>query len=1547
MKKLITIILLLFAFISNAQVSVVGSIVPAGGGLFPIVSDQYFGGGYRAVHDTVARDNITSLRRTFGMLVYDSLTNNTWQLKGDLTNGTSNVNWSIYRPSTGTIDSATVAGMIDSSSKKTGIYYADDFGGFSDSLTFANIIHSIPDSATLILGLNKTYTVPYGIWIDKPMKLVGNNSTIKVSTKDTGVINIESGYVTINGITIQGVYDTFVTTGYLIKSRNGDSTHYYKSIKITNCILKDCSAGAINLQYVDNPIIEYNTIDSIQYVGIEFRSARNGGIRFNKIIHILGVKTPSTNAYAITLTAEHITAINQLSANNEVSNNIVSDVPTWAGIDCHGGLNNKIHDNTIYNCLKSISCVVFGEGFNSSPKNISLNNNVINNDTLTNQDRLGIQLQGSASDGYATGTIDGNILIGSGIDGQYTSGLSINGNTIIRACNAYGIDLEHINKGFAIVGNSCEDVYNTVSGNTAMILFGLSANDTGFIGGNRLTRNGFNSTFVNSYGFNSISTSGSAVMWGINDFRGATIAQYNNATDPIFMTGAGTPLSIIAAPVGSLYLRTDGGAGTTLYLKEVGVNNVGWVNFSNTISDLPLNLTRTVSGTQQNWRFTYNAGNTSLIFQPTTVDGLFAFRTVGNTSVFSVNTASNISLTPITNVVIGASSSTATAALDIQSSTKGFIEPRMNTTQRNAISSPTKGTSVIDTTGGTVIPVIHNGTSYEKYALYGDVTPTDGNILSWSASSGFGTWINISSIGTDTSLLVHRKDSATAGNGYVTPAGVKTLLSGQTLQTVTNNGNVTTDTVYLAGLGIGTSGLLLAPIFVGNLHAVTSTDPQIVISRSIGNTVNDFDGNSHSFAENSNFRRSSRSGQGPLSNASFDDRGYISNNDSNANYNHHAAFQAGITYRSTAYISNIYGLVSVPTQTAGIVANLYAGCARSPVVTGNSTMINNYGWYADTSSVATANYGGYFSGYVGLARHIPLCTYTYGTGSNVAFQIKRDGATAMLHDQSLMGYSNGALLLAETGLEIIGSNTGDYVVNTMYLGTLAERTRTNINGFGIGTAPLYPLDVNGDIAQANSRIVSTVSKIEFVTRAGAAQNLAVGSIYINSSFGGTAPINGIFSLGEILTSTAAAYSSNLASTYTSRSLVDKNYVDSTNRINSIATIDSIAAVRAALVDTSNVLRGLIGSGGVPTSRTISTTSPLSGGGDLSANRTLSITNASADGTTLGVATFISSDFNASSGVISIDYTNGQEATASIPGFLSSSDWTTFNNKGNGTVTSITPNGGFASHTPITTTGILNIDTSLIRTKTQLDDSSAVLRSLIVSGTGGTVTSVSVTANNGITQSVATATTTPVITLGLGNITPTSIVSTGNSSFHNLVINGSFQDTVGSGEVFHSDTAYWQYRTANRTLRYGLDNSGNITMNLVNASIISNVFHIDASATSGFSEDANNRITFPNILKLNGGSDTAATKSFVRSLVFQDIAILSSGTVTVNNSNIQSGDIIMLTVQSPNGVLSTAYSVGTITPGVNFVINAYIVVTGVNTINTLDNSVIGYQFIHKN
>lgn len=49
------------------------------------------------------------------------------------------------------------------------------------------------------------------------------------------------------------------------------------------------------------------------------------------------------------------------------------------------------------------------------------------------------------------------------------------------------------------------------------------------------------------------------------------------AVAAMFHSGTGSPEGVVVAPVGAIYLRDDGGVGTTLYVKEAdGTGNTGW-----------------------------------------------------------------------------------------------------------------------------------------------------------------------------------------------------------------------------------------------------------------------------------------------------------------------------------------------------------------------------------------------------------------------------------------------------------------------------------------------------------------------------------------------------------------------------------------------------------------------------------------------------------------------------------------------------------------------------------------------------------------------------------------------------------------------------------------------------------------------------------------------------------------------------------------------------------------------------------------------------------
>jgi hypothetical protein len=65
--------------------------------------------------------------------------------------------------------------------------------------------------------------------------------------------------------------------------------------------------------------------------------------------------------------------------------------------------------------------------------------------------------------------------------------------------------------------------------------------------------------------------------------RHRPITQLSDATENFeqlaataILTGNGSPEGVVVAPVGMLYTRKDGGASTTLYVKEANATAVGW-----------------------------------------------------------------------------------------------------------------------------------------------------------------------------------------------------------------------------------------------------------------------------------------------------------------------------------------------------------------------------------------------------------------------------------------------------------------------------------------------------------------------------------------------------------------------------------------------------------------------------------------------------------------------------------------------------------------------------------------------------------------------------------------------------------------------------------------------------------------------------------------------------------------------------------------------------------------------------------------------------------
>lgn len=80
--------------------------------------------------------------------------------------------------------------------------------------------------------------------------------------------------------------------------------------------------------------------------------------------------------------------------------------------------------------------------------------------------------------------------------------------------------------------------------------------------------------------FNQRSTSTELEMTGaklLTELVGNNLISINASGGPNIKSGSGSPEGVVTAPAGSVYVDSGGGASTTLYVKESGTGNTGWI----------------------------------------------------------------------------------------------------------------------------------------------------------------------------------------------------------------------------------------------------------------------------------------------------------------------------------------------------------------------------------------------------------------------------------------------------------------------------------------------------------------------------------------------------------------------------------------------------------------------------------------------------------------------------------------------------------------------------------------------------------------------------------------------------------------------------------------------------------------------------------------------------------------------------------------------------------------------------------------------------------
>jgi len=357
------------------------------------------------------------------------------------------------------------------------------------------------------------YKIEDRISVDKSITLSGEGtaSQIRQTTATKGVFLLTASNVTVNGLHIVGPQQLDNNSGeHGIYAAGADAGNFIENVTIRDCAISNFGDYAIRTEFLENFVIDNNTIEKIWFAGIGMLSCRWGTVRNNRISDIDSGGGNFDN-YGITATRSggYDLATKPRCRGIMITNNTITDVNGKSGLDTHGGEGISFVDNGLHGCRYGIN---IGPSHGASaleyaPLFCQAIGNRVDAGTMSGSAHNGLIVVG-AFDGSLIqkayhNKLIGNTVISFGTDTSSHANAvylddsqnTIIANNVIIEPSRNGIYMCHENHDFSITGNIITDSWSK-SAHARGIYINGGENNTGFIGGNTFAKDSKNAAHV-------------------------------------------------------------------------------------------------------------------------------------------------------------------------------------------------------------------------------------------------------------------------------------------------------------------------------------------------------------------------------------------------------------------------------------------------------------------------------------------------------------------------------------------------------------------------------------------------------------------------------------------------------------------------------------------------------------------------------------------------------------------------------------------------------------------------------------------------------------------------------------------------------------------------------------------------------------------------------------------------------------------------------------------------------------------------------------------